>query len=107
MVVYPQLEFLDEIVRLLGWPALLAGLVWVIRKWDKGQREFKDIAENTKIAVQGVSEVKSQVAVIQNNHLAHLQAGITQVAASNDKAVDLLQNISSDIRVLVDRTPRV
>lgn len=105
--MHPQLELIDQLIRIFGWPTLLGVLVWVVRKWDTGQRELKELGENTKLAVETVTIVKSEVETIKNNHLAHLQDGITQVAASNDKAVIVLQNIDAGIKILIDRTPRV
>lgn len=105
--MHPQLELIDQLIRIFGWPTLLGVLVWVVRKWDTGQRELKELGENTKLAVETVTIVKGEVETIKNNHLAHLQDGITQVAASNDKAVVVLQNIDAGIKILIDRTPRV
>lgn len=102
----PQLEFVDQIIRMISWPTLLAVLVWVIRKWDAGQRDFKELRDNTTLAVVKVSTVESEVLAIKNNHLAHLQEGITQVAKSNDQAVAVLQNIDTNIKILSDRFPR-
>jgi hypothetical protein len=104
--MHPQLELVDLVIRMLGWPALLAGLVWVIRKWDAGEQNFKTLESNTRHVVETVTQVKADVATIKSNHLAHLQDGITKLTDSNDKAVDLLQDIKSGINVLVDRTPR-
>lgn len=104
--MHPHLDLLDQIIRMLGWPTLLGGLGWAIRKWDDGQRDFKELSENTRIAVAKVTTVETEVLAIKNNHLAHLQTGITSLSASNDKAVEVLQTISKDIAVLVDRTPR-
>jgi hypothetical protein len=94
------IEVLDQWIRILGWPTLLGTLAWVIRKWDAGQRQFQEMDANTK-------SVKATVEVIQNNHLAHLQDGITRVAASNDDAVKVLQQIDTNIKILVDRFPRI
>jgi len=103
----PHLEIADQVIRMLGWPTLLGVLVWVVRKWDAGQRDLKAMGDNTKLAVVTVTSVQAEVEQIKTNHLAHLQEGITLVAASNDKAVTLLQNIDASIKILIDRTPRV
>lgn len=104
--MHPHLDLFDEIVRILGWPTLLGVLVWAIRTWDKGQRQFQEISENTKTAVVGVEQVKMQVTTMQTNHLAHLQDGITRLANSNDAAVEVLGEIKTGIAVLTDRFPR-
>lgn len=106
MYMHPQLDLADEILRILGWPTLLGVLVWAIRTWDQGQQQFKEIDTNTKTAVQSVTQVKEQVERIETNHLKHLQEGIIQVAMSNDKAVTVLQDINTGIKILVDRQPR-
>ena len=105
--MHPQLDLVDQYIRLISWPTLLSMVVWVVRKWDKGQAGFAEMSANTKRAVETVSIVKQDVDIIKSNHLAHLQDGITQVAASNQKAVEVLYEIKSGIDVLVDRTPRV
>ena len=103
---HPHLDLFDEIIRTLGWPVLVSVLVWAIRTYDKGTRQFKEIGENTKTAVAGVEQVKVQVATMQSNHLAHLQDGITRLANSNDAAVEVLGEIKTGIAVLTDRFPR-
>ena len=105
--MHPHLDLFDEIVRILGWPTLLGILVWAIRTWDKGQRQFTEISENTKTAVAGVTAVSAKVDVMQNNHLVHLQDGIIRLANSNDAAVEVLGEIKTGIAVLTDRFPRV
>jgi GTP-sensing pleiotropic transcriptional regulator CodY len=106
MVAHPQLDLIDELVRIFGWPALLGALVWLVRKWDKSQEEFKHVSANTTAAVSGIDIVKQRLDVLENNHLAHLQMGIDRVAISNDKAVEALTEMNTSIKILVDRTPR-
>ena len=98
MIAHPYLDEVDEWIRVLGWPTLVGIGVWAIRAWDKHQRQMNSIYTNTK-------DTKAELDLIQTNHLVHLQSGIEAVAKSNDKAVDILQNISTGIAVLVDRTP--
>lgn len=107
MVVPPQLELIDTIIRMVGWPAFLGAAVWAIRKWDAGQREFRDLHANTKQAADTVLLVKQEVDIIKTNHLAHLQTGIDAVAKSNDQAVEILRKIDTGITVLADRFPRI
>ena len=104
--MHPQLEFVDQLIRMLGWPTLLGMVIWVIRKWDAAQRDAQEIGTNTKLAVQKVSFVETELAAIKTNHLAHLQEGITRLAGSNDEAVVVLHDIKAGIGILVDRTPR-
>ena len=98
--MHPHLDLIDQLIRMFGWPALLGGFVWAIRKWDKASETVIAVQADTKI-------VKSEIEEMKNNHLAHLQVGITQVAASNDKAVDILHAINSGIQVLIDRSTRL
>jgi len=105
-MLHPQLDLVEEVIRMIGWPSLAAAFVWTIRKYDAGQRKFEEIGKNTEIAVKGVAEVKTAVDTIQNNHLHHLQEGITRLAESNDAAVAVLQSIDKGITVLQDRLPR-
>ena len=107
MVAHPQLDLIDELVRIFGWPALLGALVWVVRRWDKSQEEFKKMAANTTAAVSGIGVVKAQLDTLENNHMAHLQSGITSVANSNDKAVEVLTEMNTNLKILIDRTPRI
>src|SRR3981189_848994 len=99
--MHPQLELVDTIIRIIGWPTMIGMIIWVVRKWDNGQREIKELGDNTRLAVQSIAIVKTEVDTIKTNHLAHLQEGITLVAASNERAVDLLQDIKGGINVLV------
>lgn len=103
---HPHLEVIDYAVRILGWPTLLGTIVWVIRKYDAGQAEFKKLSETTNQAAQGVAVVQQQVTTIQTNHLAHLQEGIAEVAKTNAAAVEVLHEINNGIKIVLDRVPR-
>ena len=102
----PTVETIHSIVEIFGWPALLTGFVWLVRTFDKGQRELRDIHDGTKLAVTTVAEVKNAVDTMQTNHLAHLQDGIESLAKSNDKAVELLVSVDRNIAILADRSTR-
>lgn len=104
---HPQLNYLDELVRIIGWPTLICTVIWVVQKWDKGQREAKEISENAKAAADGVALVKTQMDTIITNHIVHLQTDIERLGTSNEKQVEVLQQINTSIKILVDRTPRV
>jgi hypothetical protein len=52
-----------------------------------GQRQLRDIHDNTKLAVTTVAEVKADVDTMTGNHLAHIQKGIE---ASVHKVTDRL-----------------
>jgi hypothetical protein len=98
-ISHPNLEAVDEVVRIVGWPATVSALVWAVRKWDAASLQWKSVRMSTDETLKGLQEIKT-------NHLAHLQTGIEQVAKSNDAAVAVLQDISTGISVLVDRTKR-
>ena len=107
-MVSPQIpiDTFDKVVRICGWPTLICILVWAVRKWDADHRVFSEIHENTKKAVEKVAVVEQEVETLKSNHLAHLQIGMDRLATSNDKAVEVLQEISTGITVLVDRGAR-
>jgi hypothetical protein len=99
------MDVADEIVRVVGWPTLLGMVAWVVRKWDKGEHDFKELRENTKKAVEGVSAVQVQVTKLETNHLAHLQEGIGKLVESNEQSATTLHAIEIGITQLVERTP--
>jgi hypothetical protein len=92
-------QILDAAIRIFSFPTLVGVLVWVVRTYDRGQAQLKEIDTNAKT-------INAKVDVIQTNHLAHLQTGIAKVAESNDKAVELLTQIDKSMTVLIDRFPR-
>lgn len=105
-IAHPHLDTLDQIVRIFGWPCLLSVIIWAGKIIQKGQHDFKEMGANAKLAVTVGEEVKTQVGLLQTNHIAHLQQGIDKVAASNDKAVEVLQEISKGLSIVLDRVPR-
>lgn len=104
--MHPNLDFVEQLVHVFGYPVLIGVLVWAVRVWDGGRRQFKDIESNTKTTLTEIAMVKSAVGIIESNHLTHLQDGIEKLTVSNDKAVDVLHEINKGIGILVDRTQR-
>src|ERR1017187_849787 len=92
--MHPQLEFADVIIRLLGWPFLIGTLIWVVRTWDRGQQQLKELETNTRISAATITMVKDAVSLIQTNHLTHLQSGMEAVAASNEKTAAMLAAVA-------------
>lgn len=107
LVDHPDISLVEQIVHIFGIPSIIAALVWLVRTYDKGVREVKEVREDAAETKRIVMETHGGVQEIKTNHLAHLQDGISQLAASNDKAVDILQNIDKGITVLVDRDRRI
>jgi hypothetical protein len=62
--MHPHLEFVDLIIRIAGWPALIGALVWVIRTYDRSARQMKDIIEATTDIRRMASETHESLAVI-------------------------------------------
>ena len=106
IVAHPNLEVVDQIVRIVGWPAAVGAFVWAIRKWDTASMQWNNVRQDTTDARVKILETYNSIQDLKTNHLAHLQAGIEAVAKSNDLAVGVLQDISKGISVLVDRTKR-
>lgn len=104
--MHPHIDLADSIVRIFGIPGILAGLVWLVRTYDKGARELRDVHADVAETRRMALETHGGIAEIKNNHLAHLQTGIESVAKSNDEAVTVLHDIKTGISVLTDRFPR-
>jgi hypothetical protein len=100
MQLHPHLDIVEQISRILSWPTAVGIIAWVVRNWYKGQSRFKEIDENTKTTVAAVAR-------IEGNHLQHMQSELTTIAVSNEKAVEVLHEISTGIKILVDRGSRV
>ena len=100
------LQSIDTVIRMVGWPAFIGACIWAVRKWDAGQREFQDVHANTKAALETSARVEAVVEKLTNNHMAHLQDGIIQLAASNEEAVTILRKIDTGIQILNDRDRR-
>lgn len=93
MFVHPQLDAVDSVVRILGWPTLLGVLAWAIRTYDKGTRELKDLTANTAETRRMVMETHGAVTEIKTNHLTHLAEEIqsqTPILVSMDKTLAVI-----------------
>jgi len=91
--MHPQLDLIDQLIRMFGWPALLGALVWVVRKWDKATDEFRLIHATTVETRQMVADTLTGVNTIQNNHLTHLEAEVkeqTPILANMDKTLAVI-----------------
>lgn len=106
MQLHPHLDLTEQLVHIFGIPGILAGLIWLVRTYDRGSRQMKDIQADTAETRRMSLETLGGITTIQTNHLTHLQDGITRLADSNDAAVTVLHDIKSGIAILNDRLPR-
>lgn len=104
--MHPHLDLTEQIVHIFGIPGILAGLIWLVRTYDKGARQLHEIREDTTETRRMAMETQGGINTIQTNHLVHLQDGIGRLADSNDAAVVVLHEIKTGIAVLSDRLPR-
>jgi hypothetical protein len=107
--VSPLTWLLDH-ANLVGWPSLLA-ITWKLKgAFDKYSSVIHQAKNNSDAAVKVAEEIKTNLSVVQNNHLAHLQADIQEMGKTYEKAyekqIELLQSIDRGISVLVDRSSR-
>jgi|SRR5208282_3994697 len=97
--VTPHLDTLDKIVRVVSLPAIFGGIIWLVRTFDASQRQWKDIDTNSKAAFETASTIKSQVDVLQNNHMAHMEVELKGQTT-------LLTSMDKNLAIIADRTPR-
>jgi hypothetical protein len=99
-------DIIAKYAPLVGW-ATLIGLVWRFRGIiDDQLLVWKGIDSQTKEALTTVANVKEKVDVLQNTHLRNIQTGLETLGNSNEKAVEVLQDIKNGIGILVDRGTR-
>ena len=101
--MHPHLDLLEQLVHIFGIPGILAGLIWLVRTYDKGVHQARELSKDASETRRMVLETLGGVTEIKTNHLIHVQEGLERLAGSNDKAVEVLQEIRSDMKVLVDR----
>jgi hypothetical protein len=95
----PHLDIVEKLTHIIGIPAIVAGIVWLVRTFDASQRQWKDIDSNSKAAFDTASVIKSQVDVLQNNHMAHMETELKN-------QTQLLTSVDKNIAIIADRTPR-
>ena len=99
-------DFITKFAPLIGWTALI-GIAWRLRGVVEEQVTlWKRIDAQTKEAVHEVATVKEKVDTLQTNHMAHMQGALEGIGRSNDKSVELLQDIKAGIGILTDRGTR-
>ena len=95
----PHLDIAYKLIHIVGIPALVAALIWVVRTFDASQRQLKDIDVNSKAAFNTATTIQGQVAILKDNHMAHMGLELQD-------QTKLLINMDKNIGLLVDRTPR-
>ena len=95
----PHLDVIEKLSHVIGIPAIVGAIVWLVRTYDASVRQLKDIHEGTEKAIKTTAEVKASVDTIQNNHMAHLSADLKEQTA-------LLTNMDKSLAIIADRTAR-
>jgi hypothetical protein len=97
-------DWIANHLQLVGWPALV-GITWKFKGlFDRHFNSLAEVKENAVSAVQTTKQIKQNLEVVQNNHLAHLADDIKQVGIQYEKHTELLTSIDRGIAVLVDRS---
>jgi hypothetical protein len=98
------LEWAIDHLSLVGWPTLLA-ITWKFKgAFDKYLNGIAEVQKKTASTEQVTGEIKRNLEVVQNNHLAHLAEDIKGVGAQYEKHTELLTSIDRGIAILVDRS---
>lgn len=102
----PHLDAVDKTVRIIGYPAIVGTIIWLVRTFEKGSAKVETIADTTKATLDVVTTT-------QNNHLAHIANDLASQKEKQDstievldKQTEVLRSIDKNISVLVDRSSR-
>lgn len=87
-----DLDSLDKVARIVGFPSITALLIWIVRSWESQRRDTKEMHTFAKATHELVQ-------TMNGNHLAHLQTDMTQVVQTNSKAVDLLTSMDKNMAI--------
>lgn len=104
------LEWAERWLQAVSWPALVilvGSLAWGLRGWalsvkSNMQSNATKLEETHNIA----AATNAAVAIIQNNHLTHIEAGLVEQRAAAAEHLRVLTSIDKNIGILVDRNPR-
>jgi hypothetical protein len=102
----PLLDHVDKWVRVVGYPALLATAIWLVRKWDGGKALIQAIGDDAKTAATKASEACTEVAVIKSNHFAHLQTSMETLALQGTEQIKLLGSMDKTLAVMGTKLDR-
>ena len=72
---------------------------WMNAIYEKASHTMQNIGAIQTVA-QNVAEVKAAVDVVQTNHFVHIQESL-------EKSIEILENIDTNIKILVDRGTRL
>jgi hypothetical protein len=98
------LDWIANHLQLVGWPTLIA-ITWKFKGlFDRHFNSLADVKESSESAVQTARQIKQNLDIVQNNHLAHLAQDIKEVSNQYEKHNELLSSIDRGIAVLVDRS---
>lgn len=110
MLQTPNLDEAEKLVHIVGLPAIIGALCWLVRTYNEGQKMIKDIAEGTATTVAALAEVREKVDTLIGNHMEHMQTSLNFLADQAEKQSECLNSISrtlisvdKGIGILVDR----
>jgi hypothetical protein len=102
----PTLDVAVKITHVIGLPAIVGAIVWLVRAYDNSARSNKEISEGVKETQRITMETQGAVNTMQTNHLTHMAEGIKELSVTQGETVKVLTSIDTGIKVLVDRSPR-
>jgi hypothetical protein len=106
-----------DVVATIGFPTI-AALIWkMARVYSQSQDELRKLTSSQTETLQLAADVKRNVDIIQNNHLAHIEDVMSNVVEHQKKGFDLLTvqwdksneifgEIKTSLAVIGDRLPR-
>jgi hypothetical protein len=100
----PHLDEADKIIRMIGLPTIIGGIIWFVRAYDRGQQKLDDIRASTKSAELAAVQTKSTMDEVATNHLDHMAKSLEAQATIHEDQLRVLQSIDKGVAVLVDRT---
>ena len=102
----PTLDVLVKITHIVGLPAIVGSIVWLVRAYDGASRSNKEISKGVQETQRLTMEVHGAMATVRDNHLAHMAENINKLSDVQERTVEILQGVNTSLGILVDRTPR-
>jgi hypothetical protein len=109
----PTIDTLDKLIRMLGWPLLIGIIVRLVRSYDKGTQQLKDIGDKAAISALNTATALVQIDQIKDNHLSHLAQDLVDQKNKQEKTIEVIDNqtkilmsIDKGIAILADRSGR-
>jgi hypothetical protein len=103
----PTLDVAVKITHVIGLPAIVGAIVWLVRAYDSASRSNKEIAKGVQETQRIAMEVQGTMTTVRDNHLAHMAENINKLSDVQEKTVEVLQGVNTSLGILVDRTPRM